>query len=158
VTDAIFPQCRIVAFRLLNPDTLERLLNKVFAVGGIRRVVLNGPNLPATIPFGPAHGLTNPHTMKRSIQVCNQDFELQVHAGTIILELEDHDAIPRIKEACDEVFATLPFGYRLQEGRYMKTEATLSDYAKYGPNADRDIIGLTEPKSKIGPIIIQGVK
>ena len=38
----------------------------------------------------------------------------------------------------------------------MKTEATLTDYAKYGPDADKDIIGMADPKSRSGPIILQG--
>ncbi len=29
MTDATFPQCRIVTERLLNPETTEHLLNKV---------------------------------------------------------------------------------------------------------------------------------
>jgi methyl-coenzyme M reductase subunit D len=40
----------------------------------------------------------------------------------------------------------------------MKTEPTLVDYAKYGPEADRDMLGLTDPSSKVRPIILQGNK
>jgi methyl-coenzyme M reductase subunit D len=40
----------------------------------------------------------------------------------------------------------------------MKTEPTIVDYAKYGPNADRDLLGLADPNSRIGPIILQGTK
>jgi methyl-coenzyme M reductase subunit D len=82
--------------------------------------------------------------------------QLEVHVGTIILELENRDVIPAIKAACDLVFTEFP--YQFQEGRYMKTEATLTDYAKYGPGADKDIIGMADPKSRSGPIIIQSVK
>ena len=34
MTEATFPQCRIVTARLLNPETTERLLNKVVSVAG----------------------------------------------------------------------------------------------------------------------------
>jgi methyl-coenzyme M reductase subunit D len=40
----------------------------------------------------------------------------------------------------------------------MKTEPSLVDYAKYGPNADKAIIGMADPSSRTGPIIIQGTK
>jgi methyl-coenzyme M reductase subunit D len=40
----------------------------------------------------------------------------------------------------------------------MKTQATVSDYAKYGPNAEEGLLGLADPKSRKGPIILQGSK
>jgi len=94
--------------------------------------------------------------MRRSIKAWDQDFTLQVHVGTILLELESRDVIPALKAACDEVFTD--FWYRLTEGRYMKTEPSIVDYAKYGPNADRELLGLADPKSRTGPIILQGRK
>jgi len=156
MTDAIFPQCRIDSIRLLNPETVERLLNELVAIPGIRRMVLNGPRLPAAVPYGPSKGLPNPHDMRRKIMVGGKDFELAVHVGTILLELESREIIPKLKEACDKVLTAFP--YSIREGRYMKTEPSLVDYARYGPDADKDMLGLTDPKSRQGPVIIQGVK
>jgi methyl-coenzyme M reductase subunit D len=94
--------------------------------------------------------------MRGMIKVGDQEMELAVHVGTILLELESRDVVPLLKVACDPVFTE--FTYRVQEGRYMKTEPSLSDYAKYGPDADKSIIGMTDPKSKAGPVILQGIK
>ena len=105
MTEPNYPQVRITPTRFLNPETTEDLLDKIFAVGGIRRMVLNGPNLPVTVPYGPARGTPNPHSYRRTIKVCGEDFELRVHVGDILLELEDESVIPAIKEACDAVFA-----------------------------------------------------
>jgi methyl-coenzyme M reductase subunit D len=156
MTDAIYPQVRIVPERFLNPETVEKLLNLIAAIKGVRRILLKGQNLPPKVPYGPARGRPNPHPMKRTIHVCGQDVELQVHVGFIILELENRDPIPELRGACESVFTD--FSYGLQEGRFMKSEATLSDFAKYGTEADKDIIGMTDPRSKCGPIILQGVK
>ncbi|HOX35898.1 MAG TPA: methyl-coenzyme M reductase operon protein D [Methanoregulaceae archaeon] len=156
MTETTFPQCRIVTYRLMNPETVERLLNKFFSIPGIRRMVLNGPRLPAVVPSGPSKGIPNPHGMRKTIKVGNQDLTLQVQVGTILLELESRDCIPALKSACDEVFTEFP--YRLNEGRFMKTEPTLVDYAKYGPMADKDMLGLSDPGSRSGPIILQGTK
>ena len=156
MTEATFPQCRISAERLLNPETTERLLNKLIEVPGIRRMLLNGQRLPAIIPYGPAKGLANPHPMRRTIKVGDQDVELQVHVGNVLLELEDRECIPALKAACESVFTD--FTFRIQEGRYMKTEPSLVDYCKYGPNADKTMLGLADPNSKSRPIIIQGNK
>jgi methyl-coenzyme M reductase subunit D len=156
MTEAIYPQVRIVPARMLYPETVKRVLNLILESGGIRRMILNGPRLPSTVPYGPAKGLANPHTMRQTIMVGDQEIELQVQVGTILLELENRDAIPVIQAACDAVFTN--FTYQFQEGRFMKTEASLVDYAKFGPDADRMVIGLSDPKSRQGPVIIQGVK
>jgi len=156
MTDATFPQCRISTERLLNPETTERLLNSLVAVPGIRRMILNGPRLPATIPYGPAKGLANPHPMRKKIHVGDQELELQVHVGTVLLELECRDVIPALKSAVESVITD--FSFRIQEGRFMKTEPSLVDYCKYGPNADKTIIGMADPNSHSSPIILQGTK
>ena len=155
MTDAKYPQVRIVTERLLNPDTVERIMNLIVATGGVRRVILNGPRIPSTVTYGPAKGSPNPHAMRKVIRIGDQEVQLEVHVGTIILELESSDFIPAIREACEKGFTK--FSFYLQEGRYMKTEPSLVDYAKYGPDADRDIIGLAEP-GKSGPVILQGTK
>jgi methyl-coenzyme M reductase subunit D len=156
MTEATFPQCRIVTERLLNPETTEHLLNKLIEVPGIRRMVLNGPRLPVTVTYGPAKGLANPHSMRKAIRVGDQDLDLQVHVGTIVLELENREIIPALHAAIEPVFTN--FTFRIQEGRYMKTEPSLVDYCKYGPNADKDILGLADPNSKSRPVILQGNK
>ena len=83
MTEATFPQCRIVTERLLNPETTELILNKIVEIPGIRRMVLNGPRLPVTITYGPAKGLANPHIMRKAIHVGDQEVDLQVHVGTV---------------------------------------------------------------------------
>jgi methyl-coenzyme M reductase subunit D len=156
MTEATFPQCRIVTERLLNPETTERFLNRLMQVAGIRRIVLNGPSLPATVTYGPAKGLANPHSMRRTIHVGDEELELHVHVGTILLELENKEVIPALQAACESVFTD--FTFRIQEGRFMKTTPSLVDYCKYGPNADKTIIGLADPSSKSRPVILQGNK
>jgi methyl-coenzyme M reductase subunit D len=157
MTDATYPQVRIVTERLMYPETVERLLNIIAGTEGIRKILMNGPHLPTTVPYGPARGKPNPLAMKRQIRVGDQEVELQVQVGTVTLELENRDVIPAIRAACDLAFKDL-MAYTIQEGRFMKSEPTLSDYAKYGPDADKMILGLVDPKSKSGPVILQGTK
>jgi methyl-coenzyme M reductase subunit D len=156
MTDATYPQCRIVPARFLNPETVENLLSRFIEVGGMRKLVLNGPRLPTIVQYGPARGQPNPHSMRKVIRVGDQDVELQVQVGTILIELEDRSPLEGIRKACDEVFTKFP--YTMSEGKFMKTRATVSDYAKYGPDADKRILGTTDPKSRGGPLIIQGTK
>ncbi|NLX49365.1 MAG: methyl-coenzyme M reductase operon protein D [Methanospirillum sp.] len=154
MTDATYPQVRVAPARLLNPETVEQLLNLLAAIEGIRKIVLKGQSIPAEVPYGPARGKPNPHPMHRTITVLGDEVELQTHVGIIDMELVTDEALPAIREACDTVFTRFP--YSVQEGRFMKTQATVSDYAKYGPNADEILLGLVDPKSRRGPVILQG--
>jgi methyl-coenzyme M reductase operon protein D len=151
-----YPQIRIVPARLLNPSTVEQLLNGICEVGKVRRMVLNGPRLPAEVPYGPAKGLPNPHEGRKIINVKGADVPLQVQVGVIICELQNEAAIAEIKEVCDTVFTE--FSYQVQKGRFMKSIPTTTDYAKYGPEMEESLLGMTDPKQKGCPIIIQGVK
>lgn len=141
---------------MLKPETTERFLNTVVGVKGIRRMMIHGPNLPVTVPYGPARGSPNPHSDRRIIKVGETDFELRVQAGTFIFEMEDEEAVAELKEVCDVFFTELPYQFKV--GKFMKTSPTTADYAKYGPNADETIIGLVDPRKKDGPVIIQGLK
>lgn len=114
--------------------------------------MLNGPGLPATVPYGPARGSANPNTNRRTIQVCGATFEMKIQTGTVTLEVEDEETIGAVKALCDEFFTMMP--YRLQTGRFMKSSPTMVDYARYGPNADERVIGLSDPRKRDGPIII----
>ena len=156
MTEATFPQCRIDSERFLNPETTERLLNQIISVPGVRRMVLNGPRLPVTVTYGPAKGMANPHVMRKTIHVGDQEMELQVHVGTVLLELENRDIIPALKAAIEPVFTN--FTCRIKEGKFMKTEPSLVDYCKYGPDVDKEMLGLADPNSKSRPVIIQGTK
>lgn len=158
MTEAIYPQVRIVSARFLRPDTVEELLNRLVQIGGILRMSLTGQNLPVTVPYGPARGKPNPHPDRKVIHVGDKDVQLQVQVGNVILELEDESYIPAVEEAVEEVFADKDFSCTVQRGRFMKTQPTVSDYAKYGPDADREILGLVDPRKKDGPVIIQGTK
>ena len=157
MTEAAFdyPQCRITPLRMLKPDSAEALLNEVVKISGIRRMMINGPNLPRTVPYGPARGTPNPNSNRKVIDVGGSEFELHVQVGTIIIEVLDDSVTEKIRALCDRFFTKFP--YQLHTGKkYMKTQPTTADYAKYGPNVDLSLIGLVDPRSKEGPIIIQG--
>jgi len=150
-----YPQCKIVPLRLLSPDTTERLLNNLLDVCGIRRVLLNGHNIPLIVPYGPARGIANKTTIRRSISIKGTDFNLHLQVGDITLEVFDKSVIESVKQVCDEFFTEIP--YQLHVGRFMKYKASLVDYAKYGPNADPICIGLTDPRSKENLVILPPV-
>lgn len=158
MTQSVYTQLRIVPSRFLNPDTVESLLARITDMGGIRRMILNGPSLPATVPYGPARGAPNPTSFRRTIILCGEEYLLQVHVGTILLELESAELIPRVKEICDEIFSD-KFPYSILEGTFMRSGTmTTTDYAKYGIVDDERILGMSDPKSKQRPVILQGTK
>jgi len=151
-----YPQCRIVPMRMLNPDTTKRLLDRIVTVPGIRRILLNGQNLPLVVPYGPARGAKNPHSMRKTIKVADSDIDLHLQVGTITLEIEDRSVTEKIRAICDGFF--VEFSCYVQEGRFMKSAPSLVDYAKYGPDADKSMIGLVDPKRKEQPSVIRFAK
>ncbi|KLK89042.1 methyl-coenzyme M reductase [Methanoculleus sediminis] len=153
MTNAAFPQVRIVPIRMLKPATAERLLNMLAGIAGIRRMMIHGPGLPKKVPYGPARGSPNPHSDRKAIRVADAEIALRVQVGTVILEVEDASAIEEIRSLCDDFFVEFP--YLLQEGRFMKTAPTLVDYAKYGPDADTSLVGLTDPRNGEKPVVIR---
>jgi len=153
MTNATFPQVRIVPIRMLKPETAERLLNMLAGITGIRRMMIHGPGLPKIVPYGPARGSPNPHSDRRAIHVGDAEIALSLLVGEVTLEVEDASVIEEIRSHCDGFFVEFP--YRLQEGRFMKTAPTLVDYAKYGPDADTTLIGLADPRSGESPVIIR---
>lgn len=153
MTNAAFPQVRIVPIRMLKPETAERLLSTFAGIAGIRRMMIHGPGLPKIVPYGPARGSPNPHSDRKAIRIANTEIALRVQVGTVILEVEDASVIEEIRSFCDDFFVEFP--YLLQEGRFMKTAPTLVDYAKYGPDADTSLVGLTDPRSGEKPTVIR---
>jgi methyl-coenzyme M reductase subunit D len=153
MTNATFPQVRIVPIRMLKPETAERLLNMLAGIAGIRRMMIHGPGLPKLVPYGPARGKPNPHSDRRAIRVGDAEVALSLRVGEVILEVEDASVTEEIRSLCDGFFVEFP--YQLQEGRFMKTAPTLVDYAKYGPDADTTLIGLADPRNGESPVVIR---
>jgi len=116
-------------------------------------MMIHGPGLPKTVPYGPARGSPNPHSDRKAIRVADAEIALRVQVGTVILEVEDASVIEEIRSLCDDFFVEFP--YLLQEGKFMKTSPTLVDYAKYGPDADTSLVGLTDPRNRESPVILR---
>ena len=49
-------QVEIVPSRFLMPVTAQKLLNEIYGNGGIIRIMIHGPNLPRSVPYGPGRG------------------------------------------------------------------------------------------------------
>ncbi len=134
----IFPQ------RMLNPASAQELLNRLEQIKGVTRVLIQGPKLPLTVPYGPGKGAPVDHTAREIIRVGDQVMELQVKVGRIRLEAEN-DVMDEIRAICEELF---PFPFELKEGLFLRRKATVTDYAKYGPDElveDKEIYGMTDP-------------
>ncbi len=145
-----YPQIRICSIRMMKPETCEGLLNKLVEIPGIRRILLHGKNIPKVIPYGPARGMENVTDMKRNITVGTTSCDIRMLVSDIILELEDECVIGLINRICNEFF--VKFGFIMQQGIFIKPAMTMVDYAKYGPKADLELIGMADPRSKEPPV------
>jgi methyl-coenzyme M reductase subunit D len=135
----IFPQ------RFLKPETAQRLLDEIYRSGGILRIMIQGPNLPKAVPYGPGKGIPIEENKNMLLELGDQALELRVKVGRIWLELENEDRIEEISAVCERM---LPCSFSIKRKQLFHTKPTVSDYAKYGSEVeDKRILGLVDPKA-----------
>ncbi|MDF0590868.1 methyl-coenzyme M reductase operon protein D [Candidatus Methanocrinis natronophilus] len=139
-------QIEIFPRRFLNPDTAQRLLDEIYRSGGVLRIMIQGPNLPRAVPYGPGKGLPIEEHKNMLLELGDQAIELRVKVGRIGLELESEEDIEGVRAACER---TLPFSFDIKKRQLFHTKPTVSDYAKYGSEVeDKRILGMVDPKAK----------
>lgn len=144
-------QVEIIPSRYLTPATAQRLLNEIYEMGGVKRIMIHGPNLPKSVPYGPGKGIPIEENRDLLIEVGGQVFELSVQAGRIRLELESEEYLSGLKAACERA---LPFSFQIKQGKFFRDRMTVSDYAKFGEVEDKRILGLIDPKAKKSKLAI----
>jgi len=127
------------------PVTAQRLLNEIYGNGGIVRIMIQGPNLPRSVPYGPGRGAPIDENRDLLIEVGGQAFELCVKVGRVRLELESEKYFNGLKAACERA---LPFTFQIRKGKFFHTRQTLTDYAKFGNVEDKRLLGLIDPRAK----------
>lgn len=137
-------QIEIFPSRILSPETAQKLLSELYKVEGIMRMMIQGQRLPTKVGFGPGTGEKVEHPQRKVIEIEGQLIELQVNVGRLRLEVADAEVKEQVRKVCEKVF---PFPFEFREGHFLKKKATVTDYAKLGPNADPKLLGMVDPKS-----------
>jgi len=138
-------QVEILPSRYLMPATAQKLLNEIYGNGGIVRIMIHGPNLPRSVPYGPGRGAPIDENRDLLIEVGGQIFELSVKVGRVRLELESEKYFDGLKAACARA---LPFSFQIRKGKFFHTRQTITDYAKFGNVEDKPLLGLIDPRAK----------
>jgi len=139
-------QLEIFPSRLLTVETAQKLLTELNKIGGITRMVVFGPGLPKDDPKDLLEGKFE--AQKRYLNILGEQVELTVQVGRIWVEVEDIKIKDTIRKACEK---TLPFSFDINEGLYLRTRKTISDYVRKGGNVDDISLGMFDPKSKRKP-------
>ena len=129
----------IFPHRLLSADTTEKLLNNLEELEGVKRMVIQGQRLP--------QNKENPD--RRVITILGDEVDLQVKAGRVLMEIEEEEIIEEVKTICDD---TLPFGYNIHVGTFIRKHKTVSDGLKYGEATDKipeEMVGLTDQNAQL---------
>ncbi|MDI9618445.1 methyl-coenzyme M reductase operon protein D [Methanothermobacter sp.] len=148
----IFPQ------RLLKPETVEKLLNSIYELEGIVRVLVHGPSIPDRVYYGPARGTEVKHSDRKKIKVRGEEVELRVKVGEVIVGILP-EALEENMDKIDEILKeALPCPYKVFIGAFTKKDITISDYLKYGLNfedkIDPRIIGMADPSSRVKDTVV----
>jgi methyl-coenzyme M reductase subunit D len=139
-------QLEIFPSRLLTVETAQKLLNELNKISGITRMVVYGPGLPKDNPQDLLDGKFE--AQKRYLNILGEQVELNVQVGRVWVEVEDIAVKDKIREACEK---TLPFPFDINEGLYLRTRKTITDYVRKGGNVDDISLGMFDPKSRRKP-------
>jgi methyl-coenzyme M reductase subunit D len=137
-------QIEVFPERLLTLETAQKLLNELNKINGIRRMVVYGPGLPKDNPEDLLQG--NFVTHARYLNILGEQVELTVQVGRVWIELEDIGVKQQIQEACEKALS--PLRFEINEGIFLRTRKTVTDYARKGGNVDDINLGLFDPKSR----------
>jgi methyl-coenzyme M reductase subunit D len=139
-------QLEIFPARLLTVETAQKLINELNKISGITRMVVFGPGIPKDEPKDLLEGKFE--GKKKYLNILGEEVELTVQVGRIWVEVEDISVKEKIREACEK---TLPFPFDINEGLYLRTRKTITDYVRKGGNVDDISLGMFDPKSKRTP-------
>jgi methyl-coenzyme M reductase subunit D len=140
-------QVEVFPSRFLMPKTAQRLLNEIYENGGVMRIMIHGPNMPRSVPYGPGKGAPIEEHKDQFITIGDQALELRITIGRIRLELEDEKYVEGLKAACERALPNISF--QIKRGKFFHDRLTVSDYAKYGSKVeDERVLGLIDPKAK----------
>jgi methyl-coenzyme M reductase subunit D len=139
-------QLEIFPARLLTVETAQKLLNELNKISGITRMVVFGPGLPKDDPNDLLKGKYE--AKKKYLNILGEEVELSVQVGRVWVEVEDVSVKDKIREACEKTL-TVPFD--INEGLYLRTKKTITDYVRKGGNVDEISMGMFDPKSRRTP-------
>lgn len=137
-------QIEVFPERLLNLETAQKLLDELNEISGINRMVVFGPRMPKDTPEDLLEGKYQPRD-KKYVTIKGEKVELTVQVGRVWIELEDPSVKEKVREACARA---LPFSFEINEGLYIRTQKTVSDYVRKGGNVDDISLGMFDPKAK----------
>ncbi|MGB9131133.1 MAG: methyl-coenzyme M reductase operon protein D [Methanosarcina sp.] len=143
-------QIEIFPIRILSPETAQKLIAEIYKVDGVVRVMVQGNRLPDRVSAGPGTGEKVEHPLRKPIQIGDQVIELKICAGRIRIELSNAEAKEKIREVCEKL---LPFSFEFREGNFFRRKPTVTDYAKFGPEADPRLLGMFDPKAKPSQLV-----
>ena len=134
----VFPQ------RLLNMDSAQKLLNELNEIDGIRRMVVHGPRLPKDDPADLLEGKYNA-SETRYLNIMGEQVPLSVQVGRVWIEIDSPGVVEKVREACEKA---LPMPFEINEGKYIRTAKSMTDYARKGGKVADVDIGMFDPKAK----------
>jgi methyl-coenzyme M reductase subunit D len=138
---------------MIQPDNAEKFLDGLSYIPGIRRLLVHGPGYQKNTPKKARDFCESPIPTSTEVKISKQNVNMHVLMGDVIIEAFDEKALLNIANYCEEFFESYPF--QILEGKFMKTEPSLSDYFSKDPNPDPYFVGLSDYKPHIEPLIIK---
>jgi methyl-coenzyme M reductase subunit D len=148
------PQCRIVPIRMLHPENAAQFLEGLSYIPGIQRMLVHGPTHYADLPGGTQNSCEIQPPEYAEVTIMDQVVNMHVLMGDVIVEVTSDEVIEKVAAYCKEFFENFP--YQILIGKFIKTEPSLSDFIKNGPEPERILIGMSDYQNHIETVMILG--
>lgn len=143
---------KIVPDRYLKPNTCEKILNEIYELNGLIRVLVHGPSIPKKVFYGPGKGHEVNHSDRKSINIQGESLDLRIMVGNIILTADVTEFNTLMDQLTNILDKNTPCDYSLLVGVFTRTKSTISDYLKYGNRfenyIDERYIGLVDCRAR----------
>jgi len=137
---------------MLKSENAEKFLDGLSYIAGIRRVLVHGPGYLREGRENPCIPCSRSLPSSTLVNVSNQPMQMHVLMGDVVVETLDDQVIEKIAEYCNEFFDDI--AYQILVGKFMKTQASQSDFVRPEILMDSDLIGLSDSKQSIFPYVL----
>ena len=137
---------------MLCQENAAQFLEGLSYIPGIQRMLVHGPAHYGDLPGGTQNSCEIQPPEYAEVTIVDQVVNMHVLMGDVIVEVASDEVIEKVTAYCKEFFEDFP--YQILIGKFIKTEPSLSDFIKNGPEPERILMGMSDYHDRIETVMI----